>query len=44
MTEHEHFEDVDAPAGGWGSAKEVSVRLAREHVLLKGARVLTQQN
>jgi molybdopterin-dependent oxidoreductase alpha subunit len=44
MSEHEHFEDVDAPAGGWGSAMEVSARMAREHVLLKGTRVLTQQN
>jgi molybdopterin-dependent oxidoreductase alpha subunit len=44
MSEHEHFEEVDAPSGGWGSAKEVSVRLAQEHVLLKGARVLPQQN
>jgi molybdopterin-dependent oxidoreductase alpha subunit len=44
MSEHQHFEDADAPAGGWGSAKEVSVRMAREHVLLKGTRVLTQQN
>jgi molybdopterin-dependent oxidoreductase alpha subunit len=44
MSDHEHFKPVDAPSGGWGSAKEVTARLAREHVILKGARVLTQQN
>lgn len=44
MSESEHFEDVEAPAGGWGSAKEVSMRLAKEHVVFKGSRVLSQQN
>jgi molybdopterin-dependent oxidoreductase alpha subunit len=44
MSDHEHFKEVDAPSGGWGSAKEVTLRMAKEHVLLKGSRVLTHQN
>lgn len=32
------------PAGGWGSAKSVTAIIAREHVALKGTRLLSAQN
>jgi molybdopterin-dependent oxidoreductase alpha subunit len=44
MTEREHFEGDDHPAGGWYSLKEAGSILLREHVLLEGARVVRHQN
>jgi molybdopterin-dependent oxidoreductase alpha subunit len=42
--EHEHFETPAMPAGGWGSAKTIYSLLQHEHVLVKGSRILRQQN
>ena len=44
MTEKERFEEVQSPAGGWGSAKTSLELLRQEGVLLKGGRVITHQN
>lgn len=44
MTDEERFEPVDIPAGGWGSAKSSGSVLWHEHVLLKGSRIVVQQN
>src|SRR5450755_4778786 len=44
MADQEHFETVDAPAGGWGSAQTTASLLLREHTLLKGSRVVMHQN
>jgi molybdopterin-dependent oxidoreductase alpha subunit len=44
MTEEEHFEQPNMPAGGWGSAKTTTALLRHEHVLLKGGRVVMHQN
>jgi molybdopterin-dependent oxidoreductase alpha subunit len=44
MSRRPHFESDDKPSGGWGSVSEVTTALGREHVLLKGSRVLAHQN
>jgi molybdopterin-dependent oxidoreductase alpha subunit len=44
MADKERFEEVDVPAGGWGSARTTASLLWHEKVLLKGARVVTHQN
>jgi hypothetical protein len=45
MTDDEpRFEEVDVPAGGWGSAQTTASLLLHEHTLLKGSRVLLHQN
>ncbi|SDV46171.1 FdhF/YdeP family oxidoreductase [Chitinasiproducens palmae] len=38
------FEEYTQPAGGWGSAAAVASILAKEHVLIDGARILRKQN
>jgi hypothetical protein len=40
MSEPEHSETPDMPAGGWGSATATLSLLQQEHVVLKGSRVL----
>jgi molybdopterin-dependent oxidoreductase alpha subunit len=40
----EHFESGEIPSGGWGSVKTTTSLLLREHVVLKGSRVLLHQN
>jgi molybdopterin-dependent oxidoreductase alpha subunit len=44
MNDEPHFEEVDGPAGGWGSAKTTASALLHEHDLLKGSRVVLHQN
>lgn len=44
MSEPEHFETPQMPAGGWGSARTTLALLQHEHVVLKGSRVLMHQN
>jgi len=44
MTEEERFEDVEIPAGGWGSAKTSAFLLWNEQVLLKASRAILHQN
>jgi len=44
MADREHFETVDVPAGGWGSAQTTASLLLHEHTLLKGGRVVMHQN
>ena len=44
MTQKPHFEDVDSPAGGWGSAHTTASLLVHERALLKGSRVVLHQN
>jgi molybdopterin-dependent oxidoreductase alpha subunit len=39
-----HVKPDNLPAGGWGSVKSLAKSLTREHVPLKGSRVLLQQN
>lgn len=38
------IERAEQTAGGWGSVEAVSESLLREHVFLKGARVILKQN
>lgn len=40
----EHNEAYDHPSGGWGSLKSVTSVLVREHVALRGTRLLVHQN
>jgi molybdopterin-dependent oxidoreductase alpha subunit len=44
MSKHEIGSEPDMPSGGWGSLKEVSTILLKEHVPVEGARLLLQQN
>jgi molybdopterin-dependent oxidoreductase alpha subunit len=44
VADKEHFESVDMPSGGWGSAKTTTALLLKERVLLKGGRVVIHQN
>jgi anaerobic selenocysteine-containing dehydrogenase len=44
MTDEPRFEEVDSPAGGWGSVQTIASLLVHEHALLKGSRVLLHQN
>ncbi len=44
MTQQPKFSLYTHPAGGWGSVQSLGRSLAREHVPLNGARVLTHQN
>ncbi|MCC8981463.1 FdhF/YdeP family oxidoreductase [Bradyrhizobium acaciae] len=37
-------EPYDAPSGGWGSVRSLAKSLTREHVPIKGSRVLLHQN
>jgi molybdopterin-dependent oxidoreductase alpha subunit len=41
---HLEVEAHNQPAGGWGSVKSLAKSLTREHVPLKGSRVLLKQN
>jgi molybdopterin-dependent oxidoreductase alpha subunit len=44
MSDKLTVKEADMPAGGWGSAKEVSAILLQEHVLLDGPALLAAQN
>ena len=44
MAEDVKIEAATEPAGGWGSLKAVAGTLLKEHVLLRGMRILTHQN
>ncbi|MGY3533956.1 FdhF/YdeP family oxidoreductase [Bradyrhizobium sp. USDA 4452] len=37
-------ESYEAPSGGWGSVRSLATSLTREHVPIKGSRVLLHQN
>jgi molybdopterin-dependent oxidoreductase alpha subunit len=44
MKHEQKFSSYARPAGGWGSVQSVGRSLAREHVPLRGARILVHQN
>ena len=44
MSDKVEIRQDDAPAGGWGSVKEVSQILAREEVIVEGSKLLLHQN
>jgi molybdopterin-dependent oxidoreductase alpha subunit len=44
MSKDKRFELDDAPSGGWGSVKEVTTILWKEHVVLQGSHLLSLQN
>ena len=44
MSKHGHTNEPTIPAGGWGSVKEVSTILLRQHVPVEGSALLLKQN
>jgi len=44
MSKHEQGKEPTIPSGGWGSLKEVSTYLLKEHIPLEGSAVLLKQN
>jgi hypothetical protein len=44
MKQEPKFSPYTHPAGGWGSVQSLGRSLSREHVPLRGPRILTHQN
>ena len=44
MSKPEEGHEPSMPSGGWGSLKEVTTILLKEHIPLKGAKVMLKQN